>query len=44
MNLFQKKTETDFETQKTNLGLPIGKGVGKGYLRSLGLADTNYYI
>ena len=37
------KTETDSQTQKTNLWLPKGKG-GEGYIRSLGLTDTHYYV
>ena len=38
------KTETDPQTQKTNLWLPKGKGVRGRIIRSLGLADKNYYI
>ena len=38
------KRETDSQTQKTNLWLPKGKGGGGGKIRSMGLADTNYYI
>ena len=38
------ETETDSEIQKTNLWLPKGKGWGNGWIGSLGLADTNYYI
>ena len=37
------KTETDSQTQKTNFWLPKRKG-GQGQIRSLGLADTHYYI
>ena len=38
------KTETDSQTEKTNLWLPEGKGGGEGYLRRLGLTYTHYYI
>ena len=39
------KTETDSQTSKTNLQLPICKGWGVGEeLRSLGLTYTHYYI
>ena len=37
------KTEIDSQTWKTNLCLPKEEG-GERYIRSLGLADTNYYI
>ena len=37
------ETETDSQTQKT-YGYEKGKRVGEGQTRSLGLADTNYYI
>ena len=37
------KTETDSQTQKTNLWLPKGKGFGEGEIRSMGLTDTDYY-
>ena len=36
-NLFIK--QTDSQTQKTNLGLPKGKGVGSD---ELGFVDTNH--
>ena len=36
------ETETDSQTQKTNLWLPKGKGGNK--FRDLGLTDTSYYI
>ena len=36
------KTEMDSHTERTNLWLPrLGQG---GWIRSLGLADANYYI
>ena len=35
------KTETDSQTQRTNLWLPK-KGMGEGYIRSLGFADYVY--
>ena len=36
------KTETD--SQRTDLWLPRGRGMGEGWSGSLGLADANYYI
>ena len=36
--------ETDSQTQRTDLWLPRGRGVGEVWIRSLGLADANYYI
>ena len=38
------ETETDSQTQKTNVWLPKGKQGGEGYIRSLRLADTKYYM
>ena len=38
------KTETDSQTQKTNLWLQKGKGGGGEINQSLELADTHYYI
>ena len=38
------ETETDSQTQKTDLWLPRGRGAGEGWSGSLGLADANYYI
>ena len=35
------KTETESQTQKTNLWLPKGK---EGQIRSMGLTDTKYSI
>ena len=35
------KTETDSQTQRTDLWLPRGRGVGEGWIGSLGLADAN---
>ena len=36
------ETGTDSQTQRTDLRLPRGQGVGEGRTGSLGLADTNY--
>ena len=36
-------TETDSQTQKTNLWLPKRREVRKGWIRNLGLADANYH-
>ena len=36
--------ETDSPKQRTDLWLPRGRGVGKGWSRGLGLANANYYI
>ena len=37
------ETETDSQTQKTDLQLPGGEeGAGEGWIGSLGLADANY--
>ena len=38
------KTETDSQTQRTDLWLPRVRGVREGWIGSLGLADANYYI
>ena len=35
------KTETD--SRKQTFGYRVGKGVGEGEIRSMGLTDTNYY-
>ena len=37
------KTETDSQTEKTNLQLPKGTA-GEGKIRSFALVETNYYI
>ena len=37
------KTETDSQTQKTNLWLPKGEGV-RDKLEVWGLTDTYYYV
>ena len=37
------ETQTDSQTQRTDLWLPKGEG-GEGWLVSLELADVNYYI
>ena len=41
-NEFIYKTETDPVHRKQTYGYQRGKGVGNGYIRTLGLADTNY--
>ena len=38
------KTETDSQTQRTDLCLPKRTGEGVGSTGSLGLVDANYYI
>ena len=38
------ETDTDSQTQRSDLWLPRGWEVGEGRSGSLGLADTNYYI
>ena len=38
------ETETDSQTQRTDLSLPRGREVGEGWIGSLGLVDANYYI
>ena len=37
------ETETDSQTQRADLWLPRGMGVGEGWTGSLRLAYTNYY-
>ena len=37
------ETETDSQTQRTDLWLPRGRGVGEGWIGSLGLAGANSY-
>jgi len=32
------------QEQRTDLCLPRGRGVEKGWIRRLGLADANYYL
>ena len=41
MNLSTKQKQT--HRQKTDLGLPQGRGVGEEWTRSLGLVDANYF-
>ena len=41
---FILEIETDSEIWKTNLWSPKGKGWGTGWIGSLELAGTNYYI
>ena len=38
------ETETDPQTWRTDLWLPRGQGVEEGWIRSLGSADTSYYL
>ena len=42
MNLWNRNRLTDMKKQA--YGYQRGDGVGEGKVRSLGLADTNYYI
>ena len=37
------KTETDLQTQRTDLWLPRGRRREEGWRGSLGLTDANYY-
>ena len=32
------------QTWRTDLCLPRGRGLGEGWIESLGLTDANYYI
>ena len=43
-NEFTFKTETDSQTQKTDLPLPWGGNVAEEWTGNLGLADANYYM
>ena len=43
MNLLTKQKQTHRQRKKTD-GYQRGKGLQEGSIRSLGLADTNYYI
>jgi len=36
------KTETDSQTERTDLQFPRGRGMREGGIESLGLADANY--
>ena len=36
--------ETDSQTQRTDLWLPTGRGMGKRWSGSLGSVDADYYI
>ena len=38
------KTETDSQTQRTDLWLPRVRKIGEGWIGSLALAEANYYI
>ena len=38
------ETETDSRTWRTDLWLPMGKGLEERWTGSLGLAGANYYI
>ena len=44
MNLSIYKTETDSQTQKTDLGLPSGRRRAWDGLGVWGLVDADYYI
>ena len=41
---FIYETDTDSQTQRTDLRLLRGKRLGEGWIGSLRLADANYYI
>ena len=43
MNVFTEQIETD-RHRKQSFGYHRGKVRGQGYIRSLGLTDTPYYI
>ena len=43
MNLSMKQKQTHRYREQT-CGCQGGEGVGEGWIRSLGLADANYYI
>ena len=38
------ETETVLQTERTDLWLPRGRGLGEGWSGSLGLADVSYSI
>ena len=38
------RTETDAQTERTDVWLPGGRRKGAGWTGSLGLVDANYYI
>ena len=38
------ETETDSQTQRTDMWLPRGRQDGEGWIGCLGLADAKYYI
>ena len=38
------ETETDSQTQRTDLWLPRGRGEEMGWTGTLGLVDANYYF
>ena len=42
MNLYTKQKQTHRHRKQTN-NYQRGKGGGDGYIRSMGLTDTNYY-
>ena len=37
------ETETDSQTQRTDMWLPRGRELGEGWIGSLGLAEANKY-
>ena len=43
-NKFIYRTEIDSQTQKTNYGYQRGKAGWGGYIKSLGLTDTQYHV
>ena len=38
------ETETESQTQRRDVWLPVGKAVSEGWIGHLGLADANQYI
>ena len=38
------ETQTDSQTEGTNVWLPRGKRMEAGWIGNLGLADANYYV
>ena len=43
-NVIHIYTETDSRIYKTNLWIPVGRGMGEGQDRPMKLRDTNYYV
>ena len=44
MNEPTYKTETDSQTERTDLWLPRGRGEGEEWIGSLGSVDANCYV